>query len=652
MFQVDRNRLVRWSARVADAARPGSRLVDALRVTEDRELCLAAHLACFTFDGNHLPFARDHAVALGREVLVEEIDRLGRLYAPTPIVFTAHDYAEYAFRDFAETNGIEILRVLQEGADGEDTKQWVFLGVGPDGIAKTWKEVDDRAFDAERWRQVLPSEDELFVRAGNVDGLARFYGVEELGDIRFLRRAYVYGQSLLDFVRDGRHLGETEAAQLVGDLARTLAALHARGVVTGDLRAQNVRVGTDGRPVLFDLGLGYVLGDDPLADHDAFVTDPRYLAPEMVWRHRLGRHTEVFQLGMMYHQLRYGRAAFGATVFPENRESYQSLTMIHGLPSALLAYEGDDPLLRRMLDPDPAARPTMDEVATALIQGARVFVPHPPRREIPVKRPRDTVLVPARIGLPHRGHVDLIARFIDLGYRALVSLQQAYTITENDPYPKWDVMKMIARSLIRLGYRPDADFAFTLTRFYETDREHEMHFSMLPEVERIVAIGSGNPGTAHLLARPMFDQKTVLGEEGEAYETRSWGDRLRRAVREGDRATFDALAACGVEDVMSFDELRAAYARTPVEFVPGFERFVLVHQDGHELASGRFRRYGTPDHHVIARLTALGHVATILDPYARHTEAAIDGEIGTLRYQDGELQPDHTLLVRITFVPH
>ena len=652
MFQVDRDRLVRWSALVADAARPGSRLVDALGVTGDRELCLAARLACFTFDGNHLPFARDHAVALGREALAEEIDRLGRLYAPTPIVVSTHRYAEDAFLDFADANGIEILRVLQEGMDGEDTKQWVFLGVGPDGIAKTWKEVDDRAFDAERWRQVLPSEDELFVRAGKVDGLARFYGIEELGDVRFLRRAYVYGQSLLDFVRDGRHLGAAEAAQLVGDLARTLAALHARSVVTGDLRPQNVRVGTDGRPALFDLGLGYVLGDDPLADHDAFVTDPRYLAPEMVWRHRLGRHTEVFQLGMMYHQLRYGKTAFGATAFPENRESYQSLTMTHGLPSALLAYEGDDPLLRRMLDPDPAARPTMDEVASALTPGAHVFVPHPPRRETPVKRPRDTVLVPARIGLPHRGHVDLIARFIDLGYRALVSLQQAYTVTQNDPYPKWDVMKMVARSLIRLGYRPDIDFAFTLTRFYETDREHEMHFSMLPEIERVAAIGSGNPDTAHLLARPTFDQKMVLGEEGEAYETRSWGERLRRAVREGDRATFDALAACGVEDVMSFDELRAAYARTPVEFVPGFERFVLSHQDGHELASGRFRRYGTPDHHVIARLTALGHVATILDPYARHTEAAIDGEIGTLRYQDGELQPDHTLLVRITFVPH
>lgn len=655
MFQADRERLVRWSALVADAARPGTRLIDALRhpsVAEDRELSLAAHLACFTFDGAHLPAARDHAVATGNAGVVAEIDRLDRLYAPTAFVEPSRGHVEDTILDFAAENGIEILRVLQEGSDGEDARQWVFLGVGPDGIVKVWKEIDERAFDAARWRQALPSEDELFLRAGNVDGLSRFHGTENLDGVRFLRRAYVYGQSLLDFVRDGRRLGETEARQFVGDLARSLASLHARGVVIGDLRPQNIRVGTDGRPTLFDLGLGYALGDDPLADHDAFVTDARYLAPEMVWQHRLGRRTEVFQLGMLYHQLRYGKTAFGNTAFPENRESHEALAITYGLPSALLAYEGDDPLLRRMLDPDPAARPSMAEVAAALTPSVRVFVPHPPRKEAPVKRPRDTVLVPARIGLPHRGHVDLIARYIDLGYRALVSLQQAYTITDSDPYPKWDVMKMVARSLIRLGYRPDVDFAFTFTRLFETDREHEMHFSMLPEVERVAAIGSGNPSTAHLLARPMFDQKMVFGEEGEAYETRSWGEILRRAVREGDRGTFDALAACGVEGIMSFDELREAYARTPVEFVPAFERFVLAHADGHELASGRIRRYGTPDQHVVARLNASGHVATILDPFARHTEVAIGGETGTFRYEDGKLQPDHTLLIRVTFVPH
>lgn len=655
MFQITWDRLDRWAADVADILDSVERVSDALAhpdAARDPELCLAARLACLTFDGAHLGPARALAIELGRTDLVAEIDRLDRLYPDTERDSPSSDRADAAFRAFAAQSGIRVLRALQEGSDGEDPHMWVYLAIDSDGIAKTWKEADPRSFDARRWRQSIPTEDELFRLAGNVPGVVRAWGQEERCNVPFLRRDYAYGQSLVDFVRDVRPMARAEADQLIGELARAHAALHRRGVVTGDLRPQNVRIGTDGSPALFDLGLGYVVGEDAAADHDAFVTDPRYLAPEMVWRHRLGRHTEVFQLGMLFHQLRYGELAFETTPVPDDSESFERRVLRYGLPSALLRYEGNDPLICGMLDPNPSARPSMDAVADALLDATtRVFVTHPPRSETPQKRERDTALIPARIGLPHRGHIDLIARTIDLGCRALVSLQMAYTISNDDPYPKWDVLKMIARSLIRLGYVPERDFAFTLTRFFETDNDHELHFAMLPEAGRIAALVTGNPETHHLLRCPVLGQKALFGTEGESYETRSWGERLRRSVRDGDRATFDELVACGVGDIASFEELRAEYARTPVEFVPGCERFILVHEDGHELAAGRFRRYGTPDAHVIARLTALGHAATIVDPFARHTEVTVDDEPGRLHYGDGTLQPSGDLLVPIEFLP-
>ncbi|OGL99883.1 hypothetical protein A2501_05120 [Candidatus Uhrbacteria bacterium RIFOXYC12_FULL_57_11] len=656
MFHMTRDRLDRWAADVAVIMDSHESVSDALAhpdATRDPELCLAARLACFTFDGAHLHPARELAVELDRADLVAEIDRLGRLYPPTEQDGPFSDRAGEAFLAFAGRSGIRVLRALQEGSDGEDTSMWVYLGIDSDGIAKTWKEVDPRSFDARRWRQRLPTEHELFHVSGATPGLVRAWGLETRCDVPFLRRDFAYGQSLLDFVRNGCPIGRAEANRIVGELARTHAALHTRGVVTGDLRPQNVRVGTDGSSMLFDLGLGYVIGGDPAADHDAFVTDPRYLAPEMVWQHRMGRHTEVFQLGMLYHQLRYGGMAFAVTPVPEDPNSFEAAVMRFGLPSALLRYEGADPLINGMLDQDPAERPSMDEVADRLLTGApRVFVTHPPRLEMPLAGARDTVLIPARIGLPHRGHVDLIARAIDLGYLALISLQMAYTISRDDPYPKWVVMKMVARSLIRLGYVPGRDFRFTFTRFFATDNEHELHFAMLPEAERIVAMVTGNPDAHHLLRRPVFDQEMLFGTEGEAYEPRSWGERLRKAVREGDRATFRELAARGVEDVMSFEELREAYARAPVEFVPGCERFVLTHEDGRELARGRFRRYGTPDEHVVARLCALGHAATLIDPFSPHTEVAVGNETGRFHYGDGILQTNGDLAIPIVFHPH
>lgn len=654
-MEMTRDRLDRWVRAVAGSACPGvpmSAVLSSPAAIADPEPCLAARLACFTFDGAHLGPARSLAWLLDRADVVAETGRLADLYAPIDLEEPSRAHLCDAFAEFAAARGARILRVLQEGTDAPNARTWVFLVVDADGVAKVWKEVDGRAYDASRWRQCLLTEDALFERAGRIEGLVRSYGTDRVGGVPFLRREMAYGQSLLDFVRDGRGVGDSLAGQLVAGIARVLASLHARGIVTGDLRPQNVLVGTDGTPVLFDLGLGYAVGDHALADHDAFVTDPRYLAPEMLRAHRLGRHTEVFQLGQLYHQLRYGGYAFAPSPFPWNDDDFEGKTMAFGLPSALLPYDGEDGLLRKMLDPDPAARPTMEEVADALSRPVRAFVAHPPRHEKPVDRPRDMALVPARIGVPHRGHVDLIARTIDIGYHALVSLQRAYTITEDDPYPKWDVARMVARSLMRLGYVPGQDFSFTFTRLFEWDDDHGLHFAMLPWAERVDALVTGNDGARRLLARPVISQKALFGAEGEDYELRSWGARLRRAIREDDEGTFRDLAACGVEDIMAFSELRAAYARVPVEFVPGCERFVLTHAaDGRVLAAGRIRRYGTVDDHVVARLTALGHAAALVDPWLRYPLVAINNEVGELRYDDAVLLADGNLLVPIEFRP-
>lgn len=653
MLHVDRQRLDRWIAHVIEHWLVGDSLARALQqpvAVTDPQLCLATHLACFTFEGSHLHGIVDRARDVQDRAVEGEAGRLKTLYRDSDCVESSREEVEERFRDFAFIRGVKHLRVLQQGSTHPPFTRWVFLGIDHDGIAKVWKEIDERSFDAHRWRQTLPTEDELFLRAQGIDGVVSFYGVQQVGEARFLRRAFVYGQSLLDFVRDGRRLSEPEASQVVGDLAKILSDLHRRGIVTGDLRPQNVRIDTQGRPILFDLGLGFFLGNEPDADHDAFVTDPRYLAPEMVWTHRMSRATEVFQLGMMFHQLLYGCEAFGTTPAPEVRTSYEWLTLRYGLTSALLAYEGSLPILKRMLDPNPTCRPTMQEVADELTRQHRVFIPHPPRTEIPVERERDIAIVPARIGLPHRGHIDLIARTMDLGYHAHISLQKAYTISEVDPYPKWMILKMVARSLIKLGYVPDRDFTFTLTRFFETDREHALHFAMLPKSEHVDVVVSGNPDVRNLFSQEVVNQSVFFGREGEMYQTRSWGSDLRRSVRDGDRKRFDELVACGVEEIISFEQLREIYARTPVEFVPAHERFELLDADK-QILSGAVRRYGTLDTQIITQLRERGRAVEVLDLYARNTRIRLDGVEGSLQYQDGKLQTDGKLIVRISFEP-
>jgi hypothetical protein len=247
------------------------------------------------------------------------------------------------------------------------------------------------------------------------------------------------------------------------------------------------------------------------------------------------------------------------------------------------------------------------------------------------------------MGVPHRGHIDYISRVLELGFHVRISLQRSYTITRRDPYPKWLVMKMVAQSLFDRGFGPD-HFDFLFTPFYRTHPELQLHFAMMPGRDDVVAIASGNPEVHALFpALPIIDQRVVFGVAGESYQTRSWGAQIRAAIRQGDQETFEALAASGVERILSFGELRRSYAETPVELV---RRVIVVLRDGRgrELVRGRVRRYLSAEESLVWLLNQSSREsessvapAHLVDPYAREARVRVDGCPGSLRYVGSEV---------------
>ena len=91
-----------------------------------------------------------------------------------------------------------------------------------------------------------------------------------------------------------------EAAGLGRDLARTLADVHARGVLHRDLKPDNVLFDAQGRPRLSDFGLARPLFQGrSLTAEGAILGSPGYLAPEQILGEKahLGPGTDVFGLG-------------------------------------------------------------------------------------------------------------------------------------------------------------------------------------------------------------------------------------------------------------------------------------------------------------------------------------------------------------------
>lgn len=547
------------------------------------------------------------------------------------------------FRAWCAQSGVTILRTLQEGRDDLRYASWVYLVRDRDGLIKVFKERALRGGG----RFPTDAEDGLYARVADVKELPRCYGTTAVDDdLAFLRLEMVYGQSLNDYSHPQRRLAKEEVLHVVRELARQLAGLHERGLVHLDLRPSNVLV--DGAAVrLFDLNASRALAPGATAI-DAIVLDPRFTPPETVLSAKAGPAADVFQLGLLFHQLLTGRLPLVTTdALPHGDDHHEGTILKFALANVMAPYAARlderlaDPrlgLIAKMLDKDPEERPTATAVAAALAGGPPVALKQSGRR--PERPDRDRgIIFPARLGLPHRGHIDFMTRLLDVGYHLTIALQRAYTITDRDPFPKMLVAKMVAQSLFDRGFTTD-DFRLLLTPLYRTDEEHRMHFALLPGRERLAAVASSNPGVSHLFVDlPHIDQRAVFAAESEDYRDRSWGARLRQAVRNGDYAAFQAYAASGIERIMPFNELRRRYAETPVEFVPG-QVFVELADDGIILGRERVRRYDTPEAALIRLLRRAGHDAALLDPYAVDTLATVDGTTVGLRYEAMGLDPD------------
>jgi serine/threonine-protein kinase len=86
-------------------------------------------------------------------------------------------------------------------------------------------------------------------------------------------------------------------------LCAGLAAIHAVGIVHRDVTPQNVLVMSDGRLVVSDFGLA-VGAAESTTFHGG---TPQYMAPEVLAGERATQRSDVWQLGMILHEILFGR---------------------------------------------------------------------------------------------------------------------------------------------------------------------------------------------------------------------------------------------------------------------------------------------------------------------------------------------------------
>lgn len=237
--------------------------------------------------------------------------------------------------------------------------------IGGGGMADVYQAVDNRLDRPVAVKVFRPGTDAAGRRRFEAEarlvaglahpGLVPVYDVGLDGAAPFLVMQLVDGPNLAQQVGSGA-LPAGRVAKIGGELARTLAYVHTRGIVHRDVKPSNVLLDPTGRVLLTDFGVSRLVDAARLTATAQVVGTAAYLAPEQVRGATAGPPADVYALGLVLLECLTASAAYGGSNPVEIAVArlHRSPEVPQWLPPALAA------TLSAMVATEPASRPTAE----------------------------------------------------------------------------------------------------------------------------------------------------------------------------------------------------------------------------------------------------------------------------------------------------
>lgn len=216
-------------------------------------------------------------------------------------------------------------------------------------VALKLMRTDVPGVDPERWIE----EAQQLARIRHPNVLA-VHGADRRDGIPGLWADRIQGRTLREAVASDRPEFMTLLNQ-ARQLASAVAAVHAAGLVHGDIKPGNVMIDDDGRVVLMDFGTAA-----PHGEARAREGSPAVMSPERLAGGPPSRADDLHALGAVFAFLSTGR-------YPYPIDTLDALRDAHATRRAPELPGSETPrawraLLRDMLDADPGGRPTIEHV--------------------------------------------------------------------------------------------------------------------------------------------------------------------------------------------------------------------------------------------------------------------------------------------------
>src|SRR5438105_6350436 len=135
------------------------------------------------------------------------------------------------------------------------------------------------------------------------------FGEDDRG-VPYLVLEYIGGPTLADLMDVG--LDDQRVPDLLDQIAAGLDYAHARGVIHRDIKPGNVLMTDDGRAVLADFGLAWLLEGAHLTLTGGGIGTPEYMSPERAAGEPIDHRSDVYALGVVLYEMLVGERPFVA----------------------------------------------------------------------------------------------------------------------------------------------------------------------------------------------------------------------------------------------------------------------------------------------------------------------------------------------------
>jgi serine/threonine-protein kinase len=143
--------------------------------------------------------------------------------------------------------------------------------------------------------------------------IVTIHAVDQANGVPFLVLEYVSGETLAGrLCRDGR-LSLSDAVRLGAQVARGLAAAHAKGLVHRDIKPENLLLeASTNRVKIADFGLVKVTCEDSITLEGTIAGTPEFMSPEQASGVGVGTQSDLFSLGAVLYTACSGISPFRA----------------------------------------------------------------------------------------------------------------------------------------------------------------------------------------------------------------------------------------------------------------------------------------------------------------------------------------------------